>query len=309
MKVMLANPRGFCAGVHRAVGTVERALELFGRPIYVFHEIVHNTHVVERLSEQGAIFVDQVLQVPPGATLILSAHGVAPAVREQALRRQLRVIDATCPLVTKVHKQARRFAREDIPIVLIGHADHDETVGTVGQAPRSTTVVSSVAEVDRLGFPREARIAFVTQTTLSQSDVLKIVARLRERFPRLVGPATSDICYATQNRQDAVRRLAPTVDCVLVVGSNNSSNCNRLCDVAREAGTVAYLIDDDQQLRSEWFHGHERVCVTAGASVPEQAVTGVIRWLQEVYQAEVLDEPGVAEHEVFPLPDELMTAV
>ena len=308
MKVILANPRGFCAGVLRAVSTVEHALQLYGPPLYVFHEIVHNTHVVQRLRDRGAVFVDSVSEVPDGSTLVFSAHGVSPAVRQQAEQRRLRIIDATCPLVTKVHKEARRFAKRDFHIVLIGHADHDEIVGTVGEAPASIQVVSNVREVDHLDLPTNASIAYLTQTTLSLDDVANIIVRLQQRFPRLVGPAKSDICYATQNRQEAVNRLAPTADFVLVVGSKNSSNCNRLCDVARAAGVSTRLVDHHSEIQCQWFNGQENVLVTAGASVPEEAVSGVIQRLQEMFQAEVTEEPGVVEHEVFPLPEELMFA-
>ena len=306
MRVILANPRGFCAGVRRAVEIVERALAWYGDPLYVFHEIVHNSHVVRRLTEQGVVFVDSVAEVPRGATLVFSAHGVAPEVHEQAHQRRLRVVDATCPLVAKVHKEARNFAAQKKHIVLIGHVDHDEVVGTVGEAPASIHVVATPAEVNLLDLPQDAPVAYLTQTTLSLDDVSMIVDRLRERFPRLVGPATSDICYATQNRQEAVRRLAPQVDLVLVVGSKNSSNCNRLCDVAREMGTSSYLVDDGSELEFSWFGGCEHVLVTAGASVPEEVVREVIHRIQAVFPAEVVEEPGVVEPEVFPLPDVLL---
>ena len=305
MRIILANPRGFCAGVEMAILTVERALELIGRPIYVYHEIVHNFHVVQALKRQGAVFVDKVEHVPQGETLIFSAHGVSPLVRQQAKSRHLRVIDATCPLVAKVHAEARSFAREGYHIVLIGHADHDEIVGTLGEAPDSMSVVASVEEAQLIDLPPNMPLAYLTQTTLSVDDANEIIRHLQARFPRLVGPAKDDICYATQNRQDAVRRLAPNADVVLVVGSNNSSNSNRLREVAEGCNASAYLVEDDAAMQRSWFRGGEVVVVTAGASAPERAVERVVSQLCEWFAAEIIEEAELPERTAFPLPVEL----
>src|SRR3954465_14819543 len=255
-KLLLAAPRGYCAGVDRAVQTVERALELHGAPVYVRKEIVHNKHVVEQLRERGAVFVEELDdEIPEGAITVFSAHGVSPAVHPDAESRSLRTIDATCPLVTKVHREVVKFAREGYTIVLIGHAGHEEVEGTMGEAPDHTVLVETEADVDALEVPDPSRVAYVSQTTLSVDETTAIIARLRERFPEIVGPRTDDICYATTNRQAAVKQMAPHCDLVLVIGSRNSSNSNRLVDVARDMGTEAHLIDNEAQVRDEWLGG------------------------------------------------------
>src|SRR5450755_1429762 len=275
-KVLLrVRPRGFCAGVVRAVDIVELALEAYGAPVYVHHEIVHNTYVVEQLRRRGAIFVEAIGDVPHGAVLVFSAHGVPPTVRDEAKARSLKVIDATCPLVTKVHLEALKFARENRTIILIGHRDHQEIVGTSGEAPKQTVVVDSVEAVDALEVKDANRLAFLTQTTLSLYDTQEIVARLRERFPSIEGPASDDICYATQNRQEAVEQLAREVDLILVVGSPNSSNSNRLVEVAKRSGVPAELIDAAKDIDPKWLEGIRRVGLTAGASAPEVLVEQV----------------------------------
>lgn len=299
------RPRGFCAGVVRAVDIVELTLELYGPPVYVHHEIVHNRYVVEQLRKRGAIFVESVEAVPEGAVLVFSAHGVPPQVREQAAARRLRVIDATCPLVTKVHMEAVRFAREGRTIILIGHRDHQEIIGTSGEAPDRTLVVGSVEEVDALQVPDPDRLAFLTQTTLSIYDTQEIVARLRQRFPTIVGPASDDICYATQNRQEAVEQLAQRVDLVLVVGSANSSNSNRLVEVAERAGVRAKLIEDASAIDPNWLEGVQRVGLTAGASAPEILVEQVSEKLAGLGYTEQIDLPVIHEDVRFSLPAEL----
>ena len=305
MKVTLINPRGFCAGVDMAIETVRRALCLYGPPVYVFHEIVHNRFVVQELRNRGAIFVDEINAIPIGATVVFSAHGVSPAVRREAARRQHQVIDATCPLVAKVHSEVRAFAKQGYTIVLIGHADHDEMVGTFGEAPEAIRIVSSIEDVDALQIPQDARLAYLTQTTLSVDDTAAIVETLRGRFPQLVGPTTDDICYATQNRQNGVKRVAGEADIVLIVGSPNSSNSNRLCDVARALGTPAYLIDDESDLDAGWFRGDEHVVISAGASAPEVAVRRVVKRLRDDFSATVADLPPRPERDSFPLPKEV----
>ena len=267
--LLLAAPRGFCAGVTRAIDTVRAALRTLGPPVYVRKEIVHNEQVVEELAAAGAIFVDALDAVPDRAVLVFSAHGVSPAVREEADRRHLHVIDATCPLVSKVHIEAIRYARENYSIVLIGHPDHDEIIGTAGEAPEAIRVVSSVDDVDRLDLPEASRVVYLTQTTLSVDDTAEIVARLRERFPAIEGPPAQDICYATQNRQDAVKAIASRVDLLLVVGARNSSNSNRLVEVAARAGATAHLIRDASAIREEWLDGRRSIGLTAGASTPD----------------------------------------
>ncbi|MCS7306217.1 MAG: 4-hydroxy-3-methylbut-2-enyl diphosphate reductase [Thermoguttaceae bacterium] len=305
MQIILVQPRGFCAGVRMALQTLEQALERFGPPVYVYHEIVHNRWVVEDFRRRGAVFVEDLAQVPGGAYLILSAHGVSPAVRAEATARGLRVIDATCPLVTKVHQEAIRFAQQGYRILLIGHAGHDEIVGVMGEAPEAIWLIQSAQDVDQLQWPPDTKVAYLTQTTLSKSEVEKIVARLRERFPQIVGPSKDDICYATQNRQEAVRLLAPEVDMALVVGSANSSNSRRLAEIAQAQGVPAYLIDGPQDLRPEWFRGDETVLLTAGASAPEHLVAECLQWLQERFQATVHERIVCQEHIQFPLPAEL----
>jgi 4-hydroxy-3-methylbut-2-en-1-yl diphosphate reductase len=305
-EIVLAGPRGFCAGVERAIEIVERALEVVGQPIYVRREIVHNRHVVEALRAKGAVFIDELDEVPPGATVVFSAHGVSPAVRDQAVDRRLRVIDATCPLVTKVHLEARRYARDGYTIVLVGHEDHDEVIGTTGEAPDRIVVIDSVEEAERLEVEDPSRIAYLTQTTLSVDDTRAIVETLRRRFPAIVGPAKDDICYATQNRQAAVKRLGAEVDLVLVLGAANSSNANRLREVAEVVGTRAHLINDVRDIRMEWLDGLRRVGVTAGASTPEFLVRQVVDFLRG-RAAPVVREFTVVEEDVrFGLPHDLL---
>jgi 4-hydroxy-3-methylbut-2-enyl diphosphate reductase len=304
-KLLRIRPRGFCAGVVRAVDIVELAVQAYGPPVYVHHEIVHNRYVVEQLRRRGAIFVESVEDVPIGAVLIFSAHGVPPTVREEAQLRKLRVIDATCPLVTKVHLEALRFAREGRTIILIGHKDHQEIVGTSGEAPEQTVVVDSVDAVNRLEVSDPARLAYLTQTTLSLYDTREIVARLRERFPEIAGPASDDICYATQNRQEAVEQVAREVQLMLVVGSPNSSNSNRLVEVARRSGVQARLIDDASAIGADWFAGIESVGLTAGASAPEVLVEQVSERLAEYGYTDQSDLDLIREDVRFTLPPEL----
>jgi 4-hydroxy-3-methylbut-2-en-1-yl diphosphate reductase len=292
-KLLLARPRGYCAGVERAVDTVERLLEQHGPPVYVRKQIVHNIHVVRRLEERGAIFVESEQDVPEGAICVLSAHGVAPEVYRNATARNLQTVDATCPLVTKVHKEARRFAEDGYTIFLVGHADHEEVVGTKGEAPGAITLVECVDDVERLDPADPERVAYVTQTTLSVDETNAVVDRLRERFPAIVGPPKDDICYATTNRQGAVKSLARRVDLVLVIGSANSSNSQRLVDVTRDQGVPAYLIDDETHIRPEWLAGAGTVGITSGASAPEWLVERVVAW----FRARGVEE--VAEHDVF----------
>jgi 4-hydroxy-3-methylbut-2-enyl diphosphate reductase len=306
-EIVLAGPRGFCAGVERAIDIVELALQVCNPPVYVRREIVHNRHVVEGLRAKGAIFVDELDEVPDGATVIFSAHGIAPAVREEARRRGLRVIDATCPLVTKVHLEAVRYAREGYTIVLIGHADHDEVIGTLGEAPDRIIVIDSAEAVATLEVPDPERVAYLTQTTLSVDDTKDVIEALRRRFPRIVGPSRDDICYATQNRQAAVKTVARDVDVVLVIGAANSSNANRLVEVSRSAGTRAYLINDVRDVRPEWLTGARRVGVTAGASTPEVLVAQTVEALRRAGSA--VREVHVVEEDVrFALPAELEEA-
>ena len=305
-KLVRVRPRGFCAGVVRAVEIVELALEAYGAPVYVHHEIVHNRYVVEQLRRRGAIFVESVTEVPEGSVLVFSAHGVPPEVREEASSRKMRVIDATCPLVTKVHLEAVRFAREGRTIILIGHRDHQEIIGTSGEAPHQTVVVGSVEEADRLQVPDPHKLAFLTQTTLSLYDTQEIVARLRQRFPGIVGPASDDICYATQNRQEAVENLAQDVQLILVVGSANSSNSNRLVEVSQRDGVVARLIEDANDIRPEWLEGVARVGLTAGASAPEVLVEQVSERLASLGFTDQEDHDLIREDVRFTLPPELV---
>lgn len=302
MKVILANPRGFCAGVNMAVDSLDLALQAFGAPVYVYHEIVHNKYVVETFRQKGAVFVDQLEEVPAGANLLFSAHGVSPEIRRIARERKLNAIDATCPLVTKVHLEAIKYAREGYTILLIGHEGHDEVIGTMGEAPEAMILVESAADVDRLTIPADAKVAYLTQTTLSVDDANRIIARLRQRFPNLVNPPKEDICYATQNRQEAVRILAESAEVCLVLGSQNSSNSQRLRELAAERGNRAYLIDGVQDLDVQWFTGVNSVLVTAGASAPEKVVQEVIDWLVERYQAQVEVRTTREEAVHFPLP-------
>jgi len=304
-KLIRVGPRGFCAGVVRAVDIVELALQAYRPPVYVHHEIVHNRYVVDGLRERGAIFVEALQDVPEGAVLIFSAHGVPPSVRDEAHLRKLRVIDATCPLVTKVHLEALKFAREGRTIILIGHKDHQEIVGTSGEAPAQTVVVDSVEAVDQLAVKDPQRLAFLTQTTLSLYDTREIVARLRERFPEIVGPSSDDICYATQNRQEAVESLARDVQLILVVGSPNSSNSNRLVEVAKRCGVPARLIDDASGIRPEWLEDVESLGLTAGASAPEVLVQQASQRLAELGFTDQRDVDLIREDVRFTLPGEL----
>jgi 4-hydroxy-3-methylbut-2-enyl diphosphate reductase len=305
MRVVLAQPRGFCAGVERAIEIVERALAKFGPPIYVRHEIVHNRHVVEDLRTRGAVFVDELDEIPPGAMTVFSAHGVAKHVEELARERRLPVIDATCPLVAKVHQEGRRYAAQDREIVLVGHAGHAEVEGTIGQIPGPVHLVQTVDDVATLQVGTPDRLAYVTQTTLSVDDTRGIISALKTRFPAIVGPDVRDICYATQNRQQAVHDLAKQVDVILVVGSRNSSNSNRLREIGQELGKPSYLIDDASALQPEWFLGVESVGLTAGASAPEMLVQGVLDGLRRMQDLHVSTLPGVAEDVKFKFPAEL----
>jgi 4-hydroxy-3-methylbut-2-enyl diphosphate reductase len=308
MKILLASPRGFCAGVNMAIETLETAIRLYGTPVYVYHEIVHNKHVVDRFVREGAVFVDAVEDVPAGAVLLFSAHGVAPEVRRVSAERRLRAIDATCPLVTKVHLEAIKYAKAGYRIVLIGHEGHDEVIGTMGQAPEAFTLVDSTDEVDALPFGSTDKLAYLTQTTLSVDDASRIIHRLKERFPQIVGPPKDDICYATQNRQEAVRLLSEGADIVIVLGSQNSSNSQRLAELACDAGIRAFLIDGANEIDPAWFTGEETVVITAGASAPESVVQDCVSWLRARYGATV-EERTIREEEVyFPLPKELRAA-
>jgi 4-hydroxy-3-methylbut-2-enyl diphosphate reductase len=304
-RVLLAKPRGYCAGVDRAVQAVEVALERFGPPVYVRRQIVHNTHVVAALEARGAIFVDETASVPEGAVVVFSAHGVSPAVREDARRRSLRTIDATCPLVTKVHNEARRFAKQGYDILLIGHAGHEEVVGTTGEAPAHIHLVDGPDAGGTVQVRDPERVAWLSQTTLSVDETIQTVAALRERFPNLTDPPSDDICYATQNRQAAVKRVAKEADLVIVVGSRNSSNSVRLVEVARDVGADAYLVDDASSIEAAWLGGATTVGVTSGASVPEDLVTGVLGRLADLGFATVEEVEAVEERLVFALPPEL----
>jgi 4-hydroxy-3-methylbut-2-enyl diphosphate reductase len=305
MKVILANPRGFCAGVNMAIDVVDEALRLRGPPIYVYHEIVHNRHVVEDFQRRGVTFVNDVSEVPSGAVLVYSAHGISPAVRSEAKSRGLVEVDATCPLVTKVHLEVLKFAREGYTIVFIGHRKHDEAVGTVGEAPDAVVVVEGPEDVATLQVADPDKIAYVTQTTLSVSDAVRTIAALKARFPNVKAPPKDDICYATTNRQNAVTEMAPDADIVLVVGSRNSSNSQRLVDRAREAGKKAYLIDDESELDEAWFDGAETVFVTAGASAPERLVQALIERLRRRFGAQVEERTLVEEDVSFAPPRSL----
>jgi 4-hydroxy-3-methylbut-2-enyl diphosphate reductase len=304
-RVILAAPRGYCAGVDRAVETVEHALDLFGEPIYVRKEIVHNKHVVHELEKRGAIFVDQETEVPEGEMVVFSAHGVAPSVHANAAKRQLRTIDATCPLVTKVHVEARKFAEQGYTIVLIGHEGHEEVEGTMGEAPKRTVLVQTEADVDDLEVEDPDRIAYITQTTLSVDETSSIIARLKEKFPNAVGPKTDDICYATTNRQQSVRALAKECELVLVIGSTNSSNSNRLVEVAREHGADSYLIDNHHQVDEAWLEGVETVGITSGASAPEELVEALVTFFRERGADDVSELTTVQEDVRFMLPGEI----
>jgi 4-hydroxy-3-methylbut-2-enyl diphosphate reductase len=304
-KLLLAAPRGYCAGVDRAVQTVERALDLYGAPVYVRKEIVHNKHVVEQLRERGAVFVDQETEVPEGETVVFSAHGVAPSVHRNAETRALRTIDATCPLVTKVHVEARKFAEQGYTIVLVGHAGHEEVEGTMGEAPESIVLIETEADVDALEVADPDRVAYISQTTLSVDETNAIIARLRERFPNIIGPRTDDICYATTNRQAAVRQMARECDLVLVIGSANSSNSNRLVEVARDHGADSYLIDNETGVREEWLEGKRVVGITSGASAPEELVQRLVDFFRARGTEDVSEFEVVQEDVRFMLPREI----
>jgi len=308
-KLLLAAPRGYCAGVDRAVQSVEHALDLYGAPVYVRKEIVHNKHVVDQLRERGAIFVESEEEVPEGSTVVFSAHGVAPNVHDNAAARRLDTIDATCPLVTKVHVEARKFAADGYTIVLVGHAGHEEVEGTMGEAPGQIVLVESVEDVDRLEVEDPGRMAYVTQTTLSVDETRVVINRLRERFPEIVGPRTDDICYATTNRQAAVKQLARACDLVLVIGSRNSSNSNRLVEVAREYGADSHLIDNEAQVKEEWIAGKQVVGITSGASAPEELVQGLVEFFRARGTADVQELEVVQEDVRFMLPKTIRQAL
>ncbi|MGE4615605.1 MAG: 4-hydroxy-3-methylbut-2-enyl diphosphate reductase [Gammaproteobacteria bacterium] len=314
MQIHLANPRGFCAGVDRAIGTVEHALDLFGAPVFVRHEVVHNKYVVDGLRHKGAVFVDELEEVPDGATVIFSAHGVAKAVREEAAHRKLRVFDAICPLVTKVHMEVGQYQDEGRECILLGHAGHPEVEGTLGQYRKvddkrgGMYLVESVEDVGSLKVKDPAFLAFVTQTTLSMDDTAEIIAALRARFPKIVGPKKEDICYATQNRQDAVKGMVEYCDLILVVGSETSSNSTRLKEIAEKQGIAAYLIDDASEIKTDWLAGKKSVAVTAGASAPEVLVEQVVQTLREHGGLAVREVAGIKEEVVFSLPRELVKA-
>jgi len=309
MKIILATPRGFCAGVDRAIEIVERALEIFGAPIYVRHEVVHNTYVVNDLHHKGAIFIEELSEVPSGATVIFSAHGVSQAVRKEADERQLKVFDATCPLVTKVHLEVARHAKNNDDVILIGHAGHPEVEGTLGQYLNSSDgniqLIETLNDITNLNINTKNKLAYVTQTTLSVDDSTEIIRALKQKFPDIQGPKKDDICYATQNRQDAVKQLASKCDLVLVVGSTNSSNSNRLKELALTQGVNSYLIDGADDIQHKWFKGIKSVGITAGASAPEVLVENVIKQLQSCFDADVIKDDGPEENIVFQLPKTL----
>lgn len=302
MKILLASPRGFCAGVNMAIESLDLTLREFGPPVYVYHEIVHNKYVVQTFRDKGAVFVDELTDVPPGSNLLFSAHGVSPEIRSLAKSRRLNAIDATCPLVTKVHLEAIKYAREGYTIFLIGHEGHDEVIGTMGEAPESMVLVETEEDVDRLDIPLDSKVAYLTQTTLSVDDANRIIKRLRERFTNLVNPPKEDICYATQNRQEAVRELSARADVCLVLGSQNSSNSQRLRELAEDFNVRSFLIDGASEIQAEWFSDDDTVLVTAGASAPETVVEECIDWLKERFEAEVEVCMIREENVQFPLP-------
>ena len=301
-KIILASPRGFCAGVDRAIEIVEKALEAYGKPVYVRHQIVHNTHVIDALTKKGAIFVESLEEVPEGSMAIFSAHGVSPKVRQEAQARKLRVIDATCPLVTKVHNEAKKYASEGYGIILVGHKGHIELEGTGGEAPEATIIVETVEDAQNVNVPDAGKVVCLTQTTLSIDDTRKVVDALKSRFPSIILPAKDDICYATQNRQNAVKEVVKQVELVLVIGSKESSNSNRLVEVARSAGAKSYLINDWKELVPEWLAGVKSIGITSGASAPEHLVAGVIERLKKLGVSEVTELTTVTEKVFFPLP-------
>ncbi len=305
MEIILANPRGFCAGVNMAIECLERALEFFGPPLYVYHEIVHNKFVVDKFRKLGTVFVESLDEVPEGSPLLYSAHGVSPQIRDQARRRRLLAIDATCPLVIKVHLEAIRYAKEGYTIILIGHEGHDEVIGTMGEAPNQMILVETAEDVEKLAVPDPSRVAYLTQTTLSVDDANVVIAALRRRFPLIANPPKDDICYATQNRQEAVRELAVQADLVLVLGSQNSSNSRRLAEIANGLDRPAFLIDGVSEIREEWFRGVETVLITAGASAPEQVVQECVDYLQRNFGATIREQTIRDEGVHFPLPKSL----
>ncbi|EEO27005.1 4-hydroxy-3-methylbut-2-enyl diphosphate reductase [Oxalobacter paraformigenes] len=308
MKLILAQPRGFCAGVKRAIETVERALALFGKPVYVRHEIVHNTHVVNRLKNRGAIFIEELDEVPSGSVLIFSAHGVSKAIRQDAERRHLRLFDATCPLVTKVHAEVAKMRKDNCEIIVIGHKGHPEVEGTMGQSDSGMYLINGIDDIEKLKVENPERLAYVSQTTLSIDDTTEIIAALKKRFPSIVEPKKADICYATTNRQKAVRRLAKKTGLILVVGSPNSSNSNRLREMAEKNGAIAYMVDNASEIDPDWLAGHDTVGITAGASAPEVLVREVVDFLKR-YGADSVDElEGTEETLSFPLPKGLKQA-
>jgi len=308
-RLLLASPRGYCAGVERAVETVERALELQGPPVYVRKQIVHNAHVVRDLERRGAVFVESEEDAPEGAVLVLSAHGVAPAVHEGAARRHLRTVDATCPLVSKVHAEARRYAAEGYTILLVGHEGHEEVEGTLGEAPEATVLVQTAEDAERVRVSDPARVAYVTQTTLSVDETAEIVAPLRRRFPEIEGPKAGDICYATTNRQRAVKELVSEIDLLLVIGSQNSSNSKRLVETGRAAGVEAHLIEDEEAIDERWLEGAETVGLTSGASAPEHLVRRVCDWFRARGVEEIVSAGAVGEDVFFRLPVEIRRAL
>ena len=301
-EIVLAQPRGFCAGVDRAITIVEKALEKFGPPIYVRHEIVHNAYVVNDLRARGAVFVDELSEVPTGATVIFSAHGVSPAIREEATRRGLKIFDATCPLVTKVHVEVIKMRKEGMQVVMIGHKGHPEVEGTMGQVPDGIQLVESIADVERLNIASDSPIAYVTQTTLSVDETVEIVAALKRKYPHITQPKKQDICYATQNRQDAVKFMAPQVEIVIVVGSPNSSNSNRLRELSEKLGVISYMVDHPDQLQPEWFVNKKRVGLTAGASAPESLAQSIIERIKSFGPRQVKNLEGIVETTAFALP-------
>ncbi len=307
MKIIVARPRGFCAGVNMAIESLGLALKAFGPPVYVYHEIVHNQYVVRTFREQGAVFVNHLDEVPPGSHLLFSAHGVSPEIRKLARQRKLFAIDATCPLVTKVHLEAIRFAKGGYTIILIGHEGHDEVIGTMGEAPEAILLVETPEEVDRLNIAEGSPLAYLTQTTLSVDDANRIIERLKTRFPHIVGPPKDDICYATQNRQEAVRLIAEDVEVALILGSQNSSNSQRLKELAVESGIPAYLVDGPEDIDPEWFMGKKAVLITAGASAPETVVESCVKLLQDRFGGTIEERVVRNEDVSFPLPKELRT--
>ena len=305
MHVILANPRGFCAGVNMAIEALETAIHHFGTPIYAYHEIVHNRPIVELYTAKGVVFVDSIADVPEGGTVLYSAHGVSPEIREQSRIRNLRAIDATCPLVTKVHMEAIKYSKEGYTIVLIGHEGHDEVIGTMGEAPAAMVLIENAEDVAAMTLPADAKLAFLTQTTLSVDETKEIIAALRIKYPQIVGPSKDDICYATQNRQEAVTEIVPAVDVVVVLGSQNSSNSNRLAEIARQKGRRSHLIDRVAEMRADWFTPEDTVLVTAGASAPEEHVQDCVMFLKTHFGATVEHRVVREEHVKFPLPREL----